>query len=72
MYQFGVMCFTHQCFCNWQGLENGMILRKTGLFQMRQKKGQAVGPFRVTIRRFMADAFSMAINSHNNFVSRTS
>ncbi len=39
---------------------------------MRQKKGQAFGTFWVTSWCFMADAISMAINSHDHSVSRTS
>ena len=56
----------HQFICDQRGLENGMVLGETGLLQVRQKKGQAVGPFRVALGCFMIDAVKMAINSHDH------
>ena len=43
-----------------------MVLGETGLLQVRQKKGQAVGSFRVALGCFMIDAVKMTINSHDH------
>ena len=56
----------HQFISNRRGLEHGMVLGETGLLQVRQKKGHAVGPFRVALGCFMIDAVKMAINSHDH------
>ena len=56
----------HQFISNRRGLEHGMVLGETSLLQVRQEKGQAVGPFRVAIGCFMVDAVKMAINSHDH------
>ncbi len=66
--QFGVMGLVHQFVRNRQRLENGMILSKTGLLQVRQKKGQAFGPLRVTFRRLVADAINMTVKTHDHSV----
>ena len=60
------MGLAHQFISNRRGLEHGMVLGETGLLQVRQKKGQAVGPFRVALGCFMIDAVKMAINSHDH------
>ena len=49
-----------------------MVLGETGLLKVRQKKGQAVGPFRVALGCFMIDAVKMAINSQYHSAWRTS
>ena len=56
-----MMGLPHQFILNRRGLEDGMILRETGLLQMRQKKRQTVGPLRVTLGCLMADAISMTV-----------
>ena len=56
-----MMGLPHQFILNRRGLEDGMILRETGLLQMRQKKRQTVGPLRVTLGCFMADSISMTV-----------
>ena len=56
----------YQFIANRRGLEHGMVLGETGLLKVRQKKGQAVGPFLVALGCFMIDAVKMAINSHDH------
>ena len=48
-----------------------MVLGEAGLLSAREKKRQAVGPFRVTLGCLMADAISMAIKSHDHSISKT-
>ena len=59
-----MMGLPHQFILNRRGLEHRVILRETGLLQMRQKKRQTVGPLRVTFRCLMADAISMTVEPH--------
>ena len=59
------MDLAHQFISNRRGLEHGMVLGETGLLEMRQKKGQAVGPFWMPLGCLMAYAISMAIESHD-------
>ena len=61
-----MMGLAYQFLSNRRGLEHGMVLGETGLLQMRQEKGQAVGPFWVALGCFMIDAVKMAINSHDH------
>ena len=67
-----MMGLSHQFILNRRGLQDGMVLRETGLLQMRQKKRQTVGPLRVTLGGLMANAISMAIESHDHSVSKIS
>ena len=59
------MGLAHQFILNRRRLENGVVLREAGSLQVRQKKGQAVGPFRVALGHRMINAVRVTVYQQN-------